>query len=153
MKVLPEFLPLGQNELDSVSEISYMNGWNNIISLANNWKSSKIWMERNPSASKEVVEDVILLSIAVEEASTDNMDPQPLVGPAQSDGCLLNCFEILELWERHPLFILGVVIRNSGGSFAPNHWICDKDQDLIFFLGIVGLLQCFKNLVGLIKGC
>ena len=153
MKVLPEFLPLGQNELDSIREISYMNGWNNIISLSNNWKSSKIWMEGNPGTSKEVVEDVILLAIAVEEASTNNMDPQPLVGPTQSDGRLLNCFEVLELWERHPFFILGVFVRNSGGSFAPNHWICDKHQDLIFFLRTVALLQCLKNLVGLIKGC
>lgn len=80
MEVLPEFLPLGQNELDSIGEIGYMYGWNDIISLANDWKSSKIWMERNPSTSKEVVEDVILLSIAVEEASTNNMDPEPLVG-------------------------------------------------------------------------
>lgn len=51
--------------LDALSEVANVNGWDSIFAITNNRERSKIWMQTQPGASIELVENIVSLSVAI----------------------------------------------------------------------------------------
>ena len=50
-----------------------MDSWQSILSTSNDWKSSELRVKTHPSSSEKLVEDVILLAVAIEKTRAENV--------------------------------------------------------------------------------
>ena len=49
------------------------------MAFFDDWKSCELRMEADPGSSEELVEDIVLLSISIDEAGPNNMNTQSWV--------------------------------------------------------------------------
>lgn len=121
-----------------------MNGWQFVRTFTDDGKSSQIRMEGDPCSAEELIEDVVLLAVTIQEASTQNVHFDPRVLLWQSHSRLFKLFHWQELGQRHSVLKVLVLVRLSlDRSVGPGHWRTDDDERLI--LGFFRSSQCFQN--------
>ena len=74
-----------------------MDGWKNILSLSDHWEGGQLWMQAHPGSPEELVENVVLLTITVEEPTADHMGPEHGVMLRKGNGLKLEKLQLLEL--------------------------------------------------------
>ena len=66
-----------------------MNRRNDVVTLADDRQCGKLGMQRDPSASEELIEDVVLLTITVHKAGTDDMNAEATISLLLKSQCAL----------------------------------------------------------------
>lgn len=111
-------------------------------------------MQTDPSPPEELIEDVILLSVAICKACPDDVNPEALILLAQRQCCLLELLLYQVLGQRDSLGILILskcrVVRFRR-CLTPGHWGGNHHKNLILFRSDILILEKFQNSVGLIQ--
>jgi hypothetical protein len=99
-----------------------MKGWNKVSASVDKWQGSQVWVQADPSASEEFVEDIILLSVSVQESGADqvNLNLRLLI---ECQSILFNLLNMKVLWQWHSTvdIVIGVWRSiNVGAGVAPD---------------------------------
>lgn len=109
-------------------------------------------MQRHPGATEELVEDVVLLTVAVEETSADDMHLAADVLLGKGEGRLLQLLQWEVLGQRGPRLTISVGVGLvTGHRLAPGHRRADDDERLVLVAGCVRILQRLEDGLRLVK--
>ena len=105
-------------KLNTSCKIQNVNGWNSVVSFAENRERSKSGMQRKPSSSEEFVEHSVLLSISILQPRAYDMHSQVIVRFHSRKSHHLNIFNVLVSDGRDSL--LPVLINKVQFFVLPN---------------------------------
>jgi len=74
-----EWLAICEDEIDGACQVGDVYCWQTVVAFFDDWKSCELGMEADPGSSEELVEDIVLLSISIDEAGPNNMNTQSWV--------------------------------------------------------------------------
>ena len=105
-----------------------------VVALPNHGESSELWVEADPSPPKKFIEYVVLLTISIQEASANDVHPQPLRILTERQGHQLQLLDPLELrlWCSLIQLLVGerlAVLFKRGHT--PHHGTGEHNKNLI----------------------
>lgn len=137
------------------SQITDMDGWQHVVSFANDWQRCQVWVQRQPAASEEFIEHIVCLTVSIGQTTADHVDLQVLIELGGRHGEVLNCLDLLVLWEGNAsgeVRVIKTVLAVTNLSACPREDGGEQDEDLLFvlLLLLVGP-QDLDNLLGLVQ--
>ena len=144
---------------DETGQICHMDRGQNVITIADTRQRRQLWVERQPCPPEKLIEDIVSLSMAIGQSTTDDSHLDIAIELDGGHGQVLQVLDHLIAREGHSPLIIGisqsVTLRTAVAlGISPSEHRRDDNQGLFPVLMLMKRLsQDLDNLFSLIEVC